>query len=81
MGLRSHMQVGGRAIAADTPETGLYSGSGLILNSGSTTEVAPLGNALASLLDTAVEEACTGRAAGCTGNPTRPASVLLGGAA
>lgn len=81
MGLRSHMQVGGRAIAAHTPETGLNSGSGLILNSGSTTEVAPCGNALAYLPDKAAAEACSGRAAYCNGHPTRPASMPLGGAA
>ena len=80
MGLGSHTQLSDRAIAPDTPETGLCSGSGLFLSSGSTTaQAAPRGNVMAYLLDSAVAEACTGRAAGGTGNPTRPASIPLGG--
>ena len=35
----------------------------------------------AYLLDTAVAEACTGRVAIGTGNPTRPATTSRGGAA
>ncbi|MDQ0863680.1 hypothetical protein QF036_001261 [Arthrobacter globiformis] len=37
--------------------------------------------AMAHLLDTAVAEACTGRATGGTGNPTRLALIPLGGVA
>jgi hypothetical protein len=81
MGLGSHTQISDRAIATDTPETGLCSGSGLFLSSGSTTtQAAPRGDAMAYLLDTAVAEACTGRAAIGTGNQTRPATISQGGA-
>lgn len=45
MGLRSHTQISARAIATDTPETGLCSGSGLFLSSGSTTMQAAQGGA------------------------------------
>lgn len=82
MGLGSHTQIIDRAIAPGTPETALCSGSGLFLSSGSTTaQAGPRGNAMAYLLDTAVAEACTGRAAGGTGNPTRLALIPLGGVA
>jgi len=79
MGLCSHTQISDRAIATDTPETGLCSGSGLILSSGSTTtQAAPRKDAMGYLLDTAVTEACTGRAAIGPGNPTRPATISQG---
>ncbi len=83
MGLGSHTQISDRAIApGTTPATALCSGSGLILSSGSTTaQAGPRGNAVAYLLDTAVAEACTGRAAGGTGNPTPLARIPLGGVA
>lgn len=82
MGLGSHTQISDRAIATDTPETGLCSGSGLFLSSGYTsTQAAPRNDAMGYLLDTAVAEACTGRAAIGTGNPTRPATISRGGAA
>lgn len=82
MGLDSHTQISDRAIAPDTPETGPCSGSGLFLSSGSiTAQAAPHGNVMACLLGTAVAEACTGRAAGRTGNLTRRASISLGGVA
>jgi hypothetical protein len=82
MGLGSHTQISDRAIAPDAPETGLCSGSGLFLNSGSiTAQAAVRGNVMAHLLDGAVAEACTVRAAGGTGNPTRLASLSLGGVA
>ena len=45
MGLGSHTQISHRAIAPDTPETGLSSGSGLFLSSGSTTTQAAQGGA------------------------------------
>ena len=47
---------------------------------GSHTQISDRSIAMAFLLDTAVAEACTGRAAG-TGNPTRPATTSRGGAA
>ncbi len=82
MGLGSHTQISDRAIAPDTPETGLCSDSGLFLSSGSiTAQAAPRGNVMAYLLDTAAAEACTVRAAGGAGNPTRLASMSLGGVA
>jgi hypothetical protein len=82
MGLGSHTQISDRAFAPDIPETGLCSGSGLFLSSGSTTtQAGPRWSVMAYLLDTAVAEACTGRAAGGTGNPTRLASIPLGGVA
>jgi hypothetical protein len=82
MGLGSHTQISDRAIAPDTPETGPCSGSELFLSSGSTTaQAGPRWNVMAYLLDTAVAEACTGRAAGDTGNPIRLASIPLGGVA
>ena len=82
MGLGSHTQISDRAIAPGTPETGLCSGSGLFLSSGSTTtQAGPRGNVMAYPLDTAVAEACTRRAAGGTGNPTRLALIPRGGVA
>ena len=82
MGLGSRTQLSGRAIATDTPETGLCSGSGLILSSGSTTtQAAPRKDAMGYLLDTAAAEACTGRAAIGTGKPPRPATISQGGGA
>ena len=82
MGLGSHTQISDRAIAPDHPATGLCSGSKLFLSSGSTTaQAAPRGNVMAYLLDTAAAEACTGRAAGAPGNPTRPAFIPVGGVA
>lgn len=82
MGLGSHTQKSDRAIAPGTPETGLRSGSGLFLSSGSTTAHAgPRGQVMANLFDPAVAEACTGRAAGGTENPTRLALIPLGGVA
>ena len=81
MGLGSHTQITDRAIAPGTPETGLCSGSGLFLSSGSTAQAGPRGTVMADLLDTAVAEACTGRAAGSTGNLTRLALIPLGGVA
>ena len=82
MGLGSHTQISDRALSPDTPETGLRSGSGLILRPGSTTaQAGPHWSVLAYRLDTAAAEACTGRVAGGTGNPTRPASIPVGGVA
>ena len=48
---------------------------------GSHTQISDRSIAMAYLLDTAVAEACTGRAAIGTGNPTRPATTTRGGAA
>jgi hypothetical protein len=83
MGLGSRTQLSGRAIATDTPETDLCSGSGLFVTLGSatTSQAAPRKDAMGYLLDTAVTEACAGRAASGTGNPTRPATISRGGAA
>jgi hypothetical protein len=82
MGLGSRTQLSGRAIATDTPETGLCSGSGLFVTLGSTTgQAAPRKGAMGYLLDTAVTEACTGRAAIGTGKPARPATISQGGGA
>ena len=81
MGLGSHTQISDRAFAPGTPETGLCSGSGLFLSSGSAAHAGPRGNVMAYPLDTAVAEACTGRAAGGTANPTRLALIPLGGVA
>jgi hypothetical protein len=82
MGLGSHTQISDRAITPGTPETAHCSGSGLFLSSGSTTAPArQRGNVMAYLLDPAVAEACTGRAAVDSGNPTRLALRPLGGVA
>ncbi|GAB5077542.1 hypothetical protein ARTHROSP310_06840 [Arthrobacter sp. AD-310] len=82
MGHGSRTQLSDRAIATDTPVTGLCTGSALILGSGSTTtQAAPREDALVRLLDRAAAEACTGRAALDAGNPTRPATICGGGAA
>ena len=82
MGLGSHTQISDRAFAPDIPEAGHHARSGLFLSSGSTTtQAAPRRSVMTYLLDTAVAEACTGRAAGGTGNPTRLASKPLGGVA
>jgi hypothetical protein len=82
MGLGSRTQISGRAIATDTPEAGLCFGSGLFVTLASTTtQAAPRKEAMGYLLDTAVTEACTGRAAFGPGNRTRPATMTQGGAA
>jgi hypothetical protein len=79
MGLGSLTQTDNRAIAPGTTETGLCFGSGLLSPGSPTTQAGPLGAFLAYPLGTAVEEACTGRAIGGTGN--RTALMSLGGVA
>lgn len=82
MGHGSRTQLSDRAIAADTPVTGLCTGSALILSSGSTTmQAAPRKDAMVRLLDRAAVEACTGRAALKAVSPSRPSTISGGGAA
>jgi hypothetical protein len=81
MGLGSHTQTNDRAIAPGTPVTGLRSGSRRFLSAGPTAQAGLRGNGSACALGPASEDACTGRAAGSTGNLTRSALMPFGGVA
>jgi len=81
MGLGSRTQPHDRAIALGTPQTALFSASGLIPTAASTAQAGHWGNLMAYLLETASEDACTGRAAGDTRHPSRSALTTSGGVA
>lgn len=81
MGLGSRTQTIDRVFAPGTPGTGLCSRSELYLSAGPTAQAGPRGNGSAHALGTASEDACTGRAAGSTGNLSRSALMPFGGVA